>query len=270
MNGRINTEKICLNNSNGRRLCGILSDAGTKTAILMFHGLGSSKDNSTYMILQDKINTSGIATFRVDLLGHGDSDGEFDDLTLTETVDDILCSKHELERRGYERIGFIGHSFGGVGGIMAASKEQFDFLILVSPPTYYDITEMIRSSIYVFRQLIMVNKETKKKKAHPNIRFFRDYASHDSYAAAEKIQAPVLIIHGDDDKIVPIAKSIELSKRINGSKIKIFKGVGHHYAKVQAMLIEEIMEFVNKQSKSVDKIIVHEFLETDISSGTSQ
>jgi esterase/lipase len=96
-------------------------------AILMCHGLGSNKDNTSYLTLQTKLNASKITTFRIDLLGHGESDGEFDDLTLTETIDDILCAKQELERRGYTKIGFIGSSFGGVGGIIAASIEPLIF-----------------------------------------------------------------------------------------------------------------------------------------------
>jgi hypothetical protein len=215
----------------------------------MCHGLGHNKDDIVYTTLQDKINSQGIPTFRIDLLGHGESDGEFDDLTLTETIDDILCAKHELEKRGYRNIGFIGSSFGAVGGIMAASMESFTFLVLISPPTYYDIAEMIKSSIFILKELIIVNKNTQKKNAHPNMRFFRDYGSHDSYAAAEKISAPVLIIQGDKDKMVPLAKSLELRKRIKNSQIKIFKGADHQYTKAQQQLIDEVAKFVRIRNK---------------------
>jgi len=243
---------IYFKNSHGQKLCGIISKSNTvkesNVAIIMCHGLGSNKDDILYISLQDRINASGITTFRMDLLGHGESDGEYDDLTLTETIDDILCAKHELERIGYSKIGFIGSSFGGVGGIMAASIEQFNFLILISPPTYYDVTEMIKSGIYILKELMIVNKTTQKKKAHPNIKFFRDYGSHDSYAAAEKISVPVLIIHGDKDKIVPLIKSRELKKKIKDSQIKILRGADHHYTKAQNRLAEEIMKFVRKQN----------------------
>jgi len=262
---------IYFKNSRRQKLCGIISRAESgaaksthsskesdssklavsskraNTAILMCHGLGSSKDDNLYISLQDKLNELGLATFRMDLLGHGDSDGEYNDLTLTETIDDILCAKHELEKIGYTNIGFIGSSFGGVGGIMAASKEQFHFLVLISPPTYYDVSEMIKSGIYILKELMKINKTTQKKKASPNIRFFRDYGSYDSYAAAEKISIPVLIIQGDKDKIVPLVKSRELKKKIKGSKIKIFKGADHVYTKAYKKLAKEIMKFVNVQ-----------------------
>jgi len=242
---------IYFKNSNGQKLCGIISNPKSNsikesdTVIIMCHGLGSNKDDTSYITLQDKINASGITTFRMDLLGHGESDGEFDDLTLTETIDDILCAKHELERIGYKNIGFIGTSFGGVGGIMVASLEQFKFLVLISPPTHYDISEMVKSSIYILRELIKVNKVTEKKKAHPNMKFFRDYGSHDSYDAAKKITAPVLIIHGNKDNIVPLAKSRKLQKMIKGSKLKVVRDADHNYTTAQGKLVKEVMIFVN-------------------------
>ncbi len=241
-------ENIYYENSHGQKLCGTLSNVKSDTIILMCHGLGSNKDSLPFNILQDKINISGIATFRMDLLGHGESEGEFDDLTLTETIDDILCAKHELEKRGYDYVGFIGSSFGAVGGIMVASSEQFSFLLLISPPTHYNIIEIFKSALYVLFELNAVNKLTLKKKAHFSIKFFRDYSSHDSYTAAKKISAPVLIIQGDKDKLVPIAKSMELKKMIKGSKIKIFKGADHHYSYAQTELVVEIMEFIEKQN----------------------
>jgi len=243
-------EYIYFNNFNGQKLCGIISKSDSvkklDTVIILCHGLGSNKDDKPYITLQNKINALGITTFRMDLLGHGESDGEFDDLTLTETIDDILCAKHELERRGYKNIGFIGTSFGGVGGIMVASLEQFKFLVFISPPTHYDIKEMVKSSIHLLRELVKVNKTTKKKKAHPSIRFFRDYGSYDSYDAAKKIKAPVLIIHGNKDNIVPLAKSRELHKRIKGSKFMVILGADHQYTKAQNTLVKEVMIFVNK------------------------
>jgi len=242
-------KKIYFQNSKGQVLCGIQSDVSLNLVVIICHGLGTSKDNELYQTIQNELNAIRISTLRIDLLGHGESAGEYNDLTLTETIDDILSAKHELEKQGYTKIGFIGSSFGGVGGIMAASIEPFKFLTLISPPTYYDIHEMVKSSIYVLRELIRVNKKTTKTKAKINVKFFKDYGSHDSYVAAEKILEPVLIIHGDDDKIVPLVKSIELHKRITNSKMKILRGADHHYTNAQERLTKEIVNFAKEQYK---------------------
>jgi len=250
-------ENICFNNSHGQKIRGILSGMNPNTVVLICHGLGSSKDHEPYTIFAKNIDMLGVSTFRIDLLGHGKSDGEYNDLTLTEAIDDILMAKKELHNRGFKDVGFIGSSFGAVGGIMAAALTQFKFIILISPPTYYDVSEMVSSGIYILWELRKFRKKNSKKKNQdvkikkkPGIRikFFRDYGSHDSYAAAEKIDVPVLIIHGDNDKIVPLEKSRILRKKIKGSKIKIFKGADHHYSTPRAKkrLIKEVIKFVEE------------------------
>src|SRR5580704_6068478 len=48
----------------------------------------------------------------------------------------------------------------------------------------------------------------------------------DSYQQLGQIKAPTLIIHGDDDKLLPHANTDILHKRISGSKVHILKGIG--------------------------------------------
>jgi non-heme chloroperoxidase len=44
----------------------------------------------------------------------------------------------------------------------------------------------------------------------------------------EKIDVPTLILHGDDDQIVPIADSALLSAKIvKGATLKVYKGAPH-------------------------------------------
>ena len=44
----------------------------------------------------------------------------------------------------------------------------------------------------------------------------------------QKFDVPTLIIHGDDDQIVPIDASARLSSRIvNGSTLKVYPGAPH-------------------------------------------
>jgi uncharacterized protein len=242
-------DKINFKNSRGEKISGICSCPGSDSVVIICHGLGTSKNSSPYPVLEHKINKLGMATFRFDLYGHGDSSGNYEDLTLTEAIDDIVKAKEEMLKKGYTHVGFIGSSFGAVGGIMAASQTDFDFLVLISPPTYYDISEMFKSSIHVLRELWRFrNKKKDDKKAGITLKFFRDYGSHDSYDAAKKIKAPVLVIQGSDDKIVPPEKTRLLHKKIKNSRLKIFKGADHHYTHplAQIRLVNEIMKFVEE------------------------
>jgi non-heme chloroperoxidase len=51
----------------------------------------------------------------------------------------------------------------------------------------------------------------------------------------KKVDVPTLIIHGDDDQIVPIAASAELSAKIvPNAKLKVYPGSAHGLAQIQA------------------------------------
>jgi pimeloyl-ACP methyl ester carboxylesterase len=245
--------KVCFNNSKGQKICGILSNPGTNHAIIICHGLGYDKDVPRYKILQDKINNLGIATFRIDFLGHGESEGNYEDLTLTEAIDDITRAKNVLKKKGFKIISFIGSSFGALSGLISASSHnEFTSMILISPPSHYDISEIFVSGMYLIKELRKFRKIKEKlndkRKAGIKIKFFRDYASYDSYDAADKLDIPVLIIHGSDDKIVPLDKSRELHKHLKNSKMKILKGADHQYSHPSAhkKLIELTIEYTRK------------------------
>jgi len=50
---------------------------------------------------------------------------------------------------------------------------------------------------------------------------------HDAYDQLETIQCPALVIGGDSDRVVGADASAEIAKRISGSKLVLYKGLGH-------------------------------------------
>ncbi len=56
----------------------------------------------------------------------------------------------------------------------------------------------------------------------------------DSFARLAQIKAPTMVIHGDDDNIVPVANAEILHKGIAGSKLKILSAAGHMFFWEQA------------------------------------
>ena len=60
---------------------------------------------------------------------------------------------------------------------------------------------------------------------------------------ASNIKVPTLIIHGSEDKDVPVSQSKKLTELIPGSKLVILEGVNHFGLLIK---IEEIEEFINE------------------------
>lgn len=125
-------KKVFFQNSKGNKLVGIISNADRskdKPVIILAHGFTSSKDSDTYTTLAEELEKHGLTSFRFDFFAHGESEGEFEDITVSEATDDILQAIAFLKTLGYRHIGLMGSSFGGAASIMAASKTSDLFVL---------------------------------------------------------------------------------------------------------------------------------------------
>lgn len=52
-------------------------------------------------------------------------------------------------------------------------------------------------------------------------------ASHDRTAELGSLQIPTLVLHGEDDPLLPVECGIATAKAIPNARLKIFKGMGH-------------------------------------------
>lgn len=105
---------------------------------------------------------------------------------------------------------------------MAKSNNYKDLII--------DTVENSYSKKYLKRYRIMYPFLSRVGKPKDFSRFIVQAYSclhHNSHDELEKIQCPTLIIGGDCDKIVGSNSSWEISQKIKGSKLFIYKGLGH-------------------------------------------
>ena len=76
-------------------------------------------------------------------------------------------------------------------------------------------------------------------------RHFMAIESFDTYERLPQIQAPTLIMHGDQDLLMPVENAEVLREHIRGSRVRIVPGVGHlfFWEKPQAAA-QAIMQFL--------------------------
>ena len=91
--------------SNGDTIRGVFSivdDDKRTPIILLVHGFSIDKDISPMPEFEGLLNKKGISTFRMDFFGHGESDGLFEDITISKGVDCVLQAINYLDLQGYE------------------------------------------------------------------------------------------------------------------------------------------------------------------------
>ncbi len=72
------------------------------------------------------------------------------------------------------------------------------------------------------------------------------FSETDQTADLKSFDIPTLIIHGDDDQIVPIAASAMLSsKQIRGAQLKVYKGAPHGLCSTEKDRVNaDLLEFI--------------------------
>jgi len=249
-------DKFFFSNDNGFKLCGVLSNptGNTKTPIItLCHGFSTSKDGRTCSRLEALLNRKGISTLRFDFFGHGESEGKFEDITLSEAVNDVHKAIHVLKDSGYSKIGLVGSSFGGFASLIAASQlHELILLALKSPVSDYlglliardqdiDIPRWEKTG---FISVIGSDGQS----LNLNYSFYIDAESIKSYEAIKKIKIPTLIVHGDMDKTVPIEQSIKCTHLLEDCRLEVIEGADHtytqprHFERMLSLIVDFIID----------------------------
>jgi 3-oxoadipate enol-lactonase len=69
-------------------------------------------------------------------------------------------------------------------------------------------------------------------------------AGHDTSARLGEIRAPTLIVHGEQDRMVPVANGERLAARIPGARLKTYPGAGHLYTTDEPAADEDVAAFL--------------------------
>lgn len=252
-------KKLFFKNSQGLKLCGILSNPTSqkdKLIVILCHGFLRSKEGRTYISLEEILNQAGISTFRFDFFGHGQSEGKFEEITSSEAVDDVLKAIKFIKELGYQKIGLFGSSFGGLASIMAAAqRDDLHLLALKSPVVDYlslmqrpdNVEEIKKWQQRGFSWITTPDGQKLKL----NFSFFEDAKKINGFEAAQKIKAPTLIVHGDADITVPVEQSRKTSELIPNCRLEIIKGAYHAYSQPEhfKQMLEVMADFIINRSK---------------------
>jgi len=223
----------------GHRIASILTapDGGTERIAVLCHGFLSSKTSSTNETLTRLLMEQGIATFRFDFFGQGESQGPFKEITTTLAIGQALAALDLVKQKGYRRIGLMGSSFGGLVSILTAAQRT-DLACLALKCPVVDFAEELRLE-FGDRELA----RWKETDTIPNIMggadriplryaFYEDCLRQIAYDPAKSITAPTVIVQGDRDEHVPLHQSRELYEALPVEKhLELLPGADHQFTK---------------------------------------
>ena len=232
-------ETLTFSDRHGHGIAAILStpDGPTTRLAVLCHGFLSGKNSTTNKTLTRLLNAQGLATFRFDFFGQGDSDGPFEELTTTLAVQQTQAALDLVAARGYGRIGLVGSSFGGLVAILTAAQRR-DLACLALKCPVVDFAEELRVTFGPEELARWQATDT-----IPNIMggpervrlrydFYEDCLRQIAYAPAEHITIPTLIVQGEQDECVPLHQSRRLYDALKGpKKLELLPEADHQFTR---------------------------------------
>lgn len=139
-------ESVALRAACGRLLRAdqLLPSSASSAARLTFvwaHGLASVRGSQKSDALVALAQRYGAGCLRLDLTGHGESEGGRDDVSLTAWLADLECAVQHAEAGGSRReqpsqVVLVGYSLGGIAAAHFAARSspgQLSALVLLAP-----------------------------------------------------------------------------------------------------------------------------------------
>lgn len=203
--------------SEGERLDGVLHlpGAGPWPCVITAHGLLSAKASDKYLLLATHLTQAGFACLRFDFRGCGESGGQLKDTTVTGRIRDLKAVLAHLRDHPTldGRFFLLGSSLGGyVVLFVAAESPQVMATALWATPVH-------------LRDLL--SREEALTAHGLGTPFFREIAE----GTCAEVPAGVphcLIIHGEQDELIPCYHARALYERANEPKdLQILSGADH-------------------------------------------
>ncbi|MDH7603317.1 MAG: prolyl oligopeptidase family serine peptidase [Melioribacter sp.] len=219
-------------------------------AVIFVHGFKGFKDWGFVPYLGNYFANNGffVVTFNFSFNGIGENLTEFTELDkfskntisreireLNEITDALKSDFFKINFKG--KIGYIGHSRGGAVAILTASKRKDISCVSL----WASISKLDR---YTQRQkdewrkkgyIEIINTRTKQI-MKLNISLLEDIEKNSDdflniQKAISQFNRPILIVHGNQDMVVPVKEAMQLYEWSDKTKTEFFKiyGTGHTF-----------------------------------------
>lgn len=222
-----------------------------ETLIIMAHGFPGDKDhmNALYGDLEFLMGSKGYHTLRFDFRGCGESDGGSQNFTLGAACEDFQAVLYWARAKGYKRFLYIGD---GIGATIAIMNVDIDVkaLLLLWPVLDLDLYCKHSLDIQSISDAEVARGFVDKNGLKISVGFLRELNKIDILYALKEIFVPTMLIHGAQDKVIPV-QQLDLARRYIPAKrieITIFQDGEHGLLKNnhrQAMMFQ-IQQFMDK------------------------
>lgn len=224
----------------------------TYPLVIIMHGFNANKEMFLLAELSRQLNEQGIATLLFDFNGHGQSEGSFLDMTIPNELEDARkVYEYAAKLPRIKNISLAGHSMGAVVSAMLAGglgEDKIKTIVLMSPAP--ELTEdTAKGNLFGVRyntknipEYITLSNGLKVGRA-----FLETTPNVPIYGISSHYTGPVLVVHSQDDDLVPYKYGVEFSKIYQNAHLETLHGFDHNFTQDTPAVDKIITDYFVKQ-----------------------
>ena len=213
--------------------------------VILMHGWGCN--HTTVAFIEQILIKEGLKVFNVDFPGFGNSTEPPETWGVEEytSLIESLCRKEKITSPV-----LVGHSFGGRVAILFSSRNKTEKVVLVDaagvkpsrPLGYY--LKVYRFKAYKRLVYLLLGKDKGEKiiekarlkkgsadyaSASPRMRaILSKCVNEDLCHVMPSIEAPTLLIYGENDTATPVRDAKKIERLVKGSGLVVIRNAGHY------------------------------------------
>lgn len=216
---------------------------GQEPAVVVMHGWGCTAQ--TVASISQCAHAAGHRVLAVDFPGFGGSSEPAEVWGVEKYADAV---QGLLEHESIKRPVLVGHSFGGRVGIVIASRQPVDKLVLVDAAGVKPRRSLrYYYKVYTFKLMrrlmtLALGREEAQRRIDAGRHGSADYAgaspkmrrimskvvNEDLCHLMPQIQAPTLLVWGENDTATPLRDARKMERLIPNAGLVSFPGCGHY------------------------------------------
>jgi alpha-beta hydrolase superfamily lysophospholipase len=182
------------------------SSSDPSPAVVLVHGWESARDRA--LPHAQFLHAAGFSVLAVDVRGHGANGPEALPVSVGEFAADARAAAAWLRARDdVARVGVLGHSVGGAGALVAAAADPaISAVVAIAPPAgpYRLTRQTFRLADLPFPGPVAWPLAWLTTHVYLRPRGHRP-ADISATQAVKVTDAPVLLVHGSDDRVLPVS-----------------------------------------------------------------
>lgn len=210
--------------------------SGDKTSlVILMHGFMSDKNDRIITTLASELQKKHIAFIRFDFNGHGDSEGDFQNMTVSSEIADakkIFDYARQLDF--VDDILLLGHSQGGVVASMLAGElgaENVASTILMAPAAVLKDNALDGIMFGVRFNPVDIPEYISLFNRRVGHEYLEEAQTLPIYETASQYTGPVCIIHGTSDEIVPYSYGVKYKDVFENAVLRLIENENHAFSK---------------------------------------